>query len=86
LKRSLTRNLSPRPDLRDSQPGDPNVDARAHLEGAEPEDLLGPEGDWLVEVEEEGTAGMSAVKKDMGPRIDLLDSGVSHLATLEGNK
>ena len=73
------------PDLRGSQPDDPNVDTRTHLEGAEPEDLLGAEGDWLLEVEE-GTAEMAAVEENMGPRKDLLDSGISHLATLKANK
>jgi len=60
----------------DSTPGeetDPNTDARAHLEGAGPEILL-----------EEGTIGENAsVEEDRYPRVELLEPGVSRLATPE---
>jgi len=71
----------------DSMPGEdanPDTDARAHLDGAGPELSMDGKEDHSLEVEEEGIAGENAsVERDIGPRVELQDPGVSPLATQE---
>ena len=53
-----------------------------HLEGTDPEILVGVEDDWLLE--KKGTAEENAsVEENRDPRVELQQPGVSHLATLE---
>jgi len=76
-----TQTVDVEPDLTRGEVADP-MDARAHLEGAEPKFLMDMEGDWLLE--EEGTAGENAsVEGDRDPRVELQEPGVSRLATPE---
>ena len=70
---------------RDLMPGeDTNPNVSAHLEGAEPEVLMGAEEDRSLEVKEDEAARKAAsVKGDISPRVELQDPGVSCLATQE---
>src|SRR5260221_5935127 len=70
----------------DSTPGEdanPNMDARAHLDGVG-SGLSMDEEDHSLEVEEEGIARENAsIEGDIGPCVELHDPGVSPLATQE---
>jgi len=61
-----------------------NLNASAHLKGAEPEPLMDTEEDCLLKVEEDGAIGKAAsVEGDISPCVELQDPGVSCLATQE---
>ena len=72
----------PEPDLMLGEEADLN--ASAHLEGAEPEPLMDGEEDQSLDVDEDGAARKAAsVEGDVSPRVELQDPGVSCLATQE---
>src|SRR5712691_5180660 len=69
----------------DSTPGEdasPNTDARAHLHGAG-SGLSMDEEDHSLEVEEGIARENASVEGDIGPRVELQDTGVSPLAMQE---
>jgi len=67
------------PDLKCSQPSDPDLIAHAHLAGAEPNDMpIEGKDDWL-KVEGEETAVNATVEEDADPCANLQGNRVSHL-------
>jgi hypothetical protein len=74
----------PEPDSTLGEDVDSNTNAPAQSYGAGPELLMGEEDDRSLKVEEEEIAGNDAsVERDMGPRVELQNLGVSPLATHE---
>ena len=71
----------------DSMPGEDattNPYTPAHLEGVGPEPSMDGKEDHSLKVEEEGIAGKNAsIERDIGPRVELQNPGVSPLATQE---
>ena len=77
-----TQKVDVEPSLIRGEVTDPNMDAHAHLEGAEPECPVDIEDGWSLE--EEGTAGENtSVEEDSDPHVELQEPRVSHLSRLE---
>lgn len=71
------------PDSTRGEVADPDMDARAHLEGAKPEVSRDSEGDWSLEERTTGENASVEKNRDRDPHIELQEPGASHLATVE---
>ena len=74
----------PEPDLTPGEDANSNANVPMHSDGVGLDLLMEEEDDRSLKVEEEEIAGNDAsVERDMGPRIELQNPGVSPLATHE---